>query len=179
MWCWAHLHSQRRAAVFLDTSSSRKGSWGCVAKHYAGPHPFCCKCFHQPNPQHQRLFEGLQLPWFPSTFTWWWQQHMVTSTGRTSHWWLLAGRHHSCWPPCKQSRQDGEMLSSEFVPEGTVTASSWAADITLPIALSPTAKRNSCCWVLLQLDVSKHSMLTSSQKFDILRVEHLYIISSI
>lgn len=52
--------------------------------------------------------EGLQLPWFPSTFTWWWQQHMLTSTESTLHWWLLAGRHHSWWPPCKQSSQDGD-----------------------------------------------------------------------
>ena len=138
IWCWTHLHSQVRATILRHTGSSREACWGCMAKRCADHH----------TAPWNTVLEGLQLPQFPSTFTWWWQQHTVTSSESTWHQWLVsAGRHYSWWPQCKQSSQDGELLSSEFLPRGMMTTLTWATSITLPLALSLTANRYSCCWV--------------------------------
>lgn len=135
IWCWTHLHSQIRARLLLHTSSSREACWGCEAK--------CCANYHtlfwqmlssaKPTAPWNTALEGLQLPQFPSTFTWWWQQHTVTPSD-------------SWWPQCKQSSQEGELLSSQFLPGDTMTTLTWATDATLPIALLLTATRYSCCW---------------------------------
>lgn len=149
IWCWTHLHSQIRARVWLPTSRSREACWGRAAKRCADHHTFCWQMLSpaKPTAPWNAELEGLQLPQFPSTFTWWWQQHTVTSSDSTWRQWLLAGRHYSWWPQCKQSSWDGELLSSEFLPGGTMTTLTWATDITLPLALPLAANRYSCCWV--------------------------------